>query len=98
MSLLVRYTLKDPADHDRQVAAMSDLVAALKAQKVPVRYSCFATDVATEFLGVLEFADEASFKAFQASADFATYRDRVGPTFDNPPQTTKIAAIASTGG
>jgi quinol monooxygenase YgiN len=96
MSLLVRYTLKSADDHDRQTKAMADLVVAIKSEGVPVQYSCFSTDVATEFLGVLEFADQAAFEAFQASAAFAAYRERVGPTFANPPQTTPITAIATT--
>jgi len=96
MSLLVRYTLKSADDHTHQTEAMEALVAALSAEGVPVSYSCFATDVATEFVGVLEFDDEAGKQAFLASTAFAAYRDRVGPTFANPPQTTEIRAIAST--
>lgn len=99
MSLLVRYTLKDAKDHENQIAAMEALVANLKAEGIPgLHYSCFATDIATAFVGILEFPDDATFKAFQASSAFAAYRDRVGPTFANPPQTSPIAAIASTRG
>jgi len=99
MSLLVRYTLKDAAGHDNQIAAMRDLVEGLIAEGIAgLNYSCFETDVATEFLGVLEYPDDATFKAFQGSAAFAAYRERVGPTFANPPQTTPITAIASTRG
>jgi quinol monooxygenase YgiN len=97
MSLLVRYTLKDAADHAKQIKAMQQLVAGLKQEAIPgLTYSCFETEVATEFVGVLEFPDEATFKAFQASKAFAAYRETVGPTFANPPQTQKLTAIAST--
>ena len=96
MSLLVRYTLKSEEDHARQTGAMVALVAALTSEEVPVHYSCFSTDVPTEFIGVLEFADEAGKQAFLASRAFAAYRDMVGPTFANPPQTTVLNAIATT--
>jgi len=99
MSLLVRYTLKDAADHDHQVAAMEGLVADLNAEGIAgLDYSCFATAEATEFVGVLEFPDDAAFKAFQASKAFDTYKANVGPTFANPPATQQITAIASTKG
>ena len=98
MSLLARYTLKDAADHDHQKAAMAQLVTELSAQSVPVHYSCFATDEATQFLGVLEFADDDAFKTFQASDAFEAYKAKVGPTFANPPQTIKLSSIASTRG
>lgn len=97
MSLLVRYTLKDASDHDRQIDAMRALVADLKSAGISgLDYSCFSTEVATEFVGILEFPDEATFKAFQASEAFAAYKDKVGPTFANPPKTEKIVGIAST--
>ena len=96
MSLLVRYTLKSAEAHAHQVEAMTDLVNALTSEGVPVHYSCFSTEEATQFIGVLEFDDEAGKQAFLASAAFAAYRDTVGPTFANPPQTTMIDAIAST--
>ncbi len=66
MSLLVRYPLKSADDHAHQTGAMAALVAALTSEGVPVHYSCFATDVPTEFVGVLEFADEAGKQAFLA--------------------------------
>jgi len=96
MSLLVRYTLKSADDHAHQTGAMKALVAALSDDGVPVRYSGFATDVPTEFIGVLEFDDEAGKQAFLSSKPFSAYRDTVGPTFANPPQTTEIRAIART--
>ena len=96
MSLLVRYTLKSATDHDHQTTAMTTLVADLKSQSIPVHYSCFTTANPTKFLGVLEFDTEADFKAFQASAAFATYKATVGPTFANPPETEQIASIATT--
>lgn len=96
MSLLVRYTLKSAADQEAQAAAMTALVAALKSEGVPVDYSCFATDDPTAFLGLLEFADDAGFQAFQASAAFAAYRKTVTPILTGPPTTTKIAHIAAT--
>ena len=96
MSLLVRYTLKDAADHNHQTKAMACLVADLKTQSVPVNYSCFSTDEPTEFIGILEFDNDEAFKAFQVSDAFETYKAAVGPTFANPPQTTKIASIAAT--
>ena len=97
MSLLVRYTLNDAKHHDAQTAAMQAFVADLKTAAIPgLTYSCFATETPTEFIGVLEFSDDVAFTAFQASAAFETYKALVGPTFANPPQTTKITAIAST--
>lgn len=99
MSLLVRYTLKDAADHAHQVDAMAALVADLTAEGVKgVHYSCFETADPVQFVGVLEFPDDAAFKAFQASKAFDAYKARVGPTFANPPQTEQITAIASTRG
>ena len=97
MSLLVRYTLASPDHHDAQTRAMETLVAGLKSEGIAgLTYSCFATDEATEFIGVLEFADKGTQQAFLDSAAFAAYRETVGPTFANPPQTTTITAIAST--
>ena len=97
MSLLVRYTLKSGDGHAAQITAMEALVAGLKSEGVAgVHYSCFSTDDASEFIGVLEFDDDTGKQAFLDSAAFATYRGQVGPTFANPPRTTEIAAIAST--
>ena len=97
MSLLVHYTLKEAAGHDAQVAAMEDLVAGLKESGIDgLDYSCFSTDDPTKFIGVLEFPSDETFQAFQASSAFEAYRKRVGPTFANPPQTTRIEPIAST--
>jgi hypothetical protein len=97
MSLLVRYTLTDAASHDGQISAMEAFVADLNTAAIPgLNYSCFATDSPVEFVGVLEFADDAAKEAFMGSAAFATYKERVGPSFANPPQTTDITAIAST--
>ena len=97
MSLLVRYTLKSAEDHAAQTAAMQDLVAGLRREGIQgLNYSCFSTDVPTEFVGVLEFPDDAVKQGFLDSQAFATYRETVGPTFTNPPQTTPIRAIAST--
>ncbi|MDU8925884.1 hypothetical protein RXV86_00640 [Alisedimentitalea sp. MJ-SS2] len=97
MSLLVRYTLASTDHHDAQTAAMTALVAGLKDEGiVGLNYSCFSTGSPTEFIGVLEFTDEPTKQAFLASEAFATYRETVGPTFANPPQTSEITAIAST--
>ena len=97
MSLLVRYTLSDANDHDNQIAAMRALVDGLMAAGIDgLNYTCFATEDPTQFIGILQFPDDATFKAFQASEAFAAYRDRVGPTFANPPQTSPITEIAST--
>ena len=97
MSLLVRYTLKSADDHAHQVAAMEALVADLRSEGVAgVHYSCFTTGEPTVFSGLLEYDDEAGKQAFLASAAFATYREKVGPTFANPPETTEVEAIAST--
>lgn len=99
MSLLVRYTLKDAGDHDNQIDAMKALVADLGREGIAgLNYTCFETETPTEFVGILEFPDDATFKAFQASGAFAAYRERVGPTFANPPQTQGITWIASTKG
>ena len=98
MSLLVRYTLKSADDHAHQTTAMATLVAGLSADDVPVHYSCFTTDDPTRFIGLLEFDDDAGKQAFLNSAAFAAYKETVGPTFANPPETTEIGAIASTRG
>lgn len=97
MSLLVRYTLKSDTDHDHQVKAMQTLVAGLRAENIAgLIYSCFSTDKATEFVGLLEFDSDATKQKFLQSAAFAAYRASVGPTFANPPVTSEITAIAST--
>ena len=97
MSLLVHYTLRSADNHDAQTAAMEALVAGLTAEGVSgVHYSCFKTDEPTAFIGLLEFDDDTGKDAFLNSTAFAAYREKVGPTFANPPQTTEIAAIAST--
>lgn len=97
MSLLVHYTLKSEHDHDAQVVAMKALVDGLKSEGIDgLHYSCFSTDDPLRFVGVLEFPSDAAKQEFLNSASFATYRETVGPTFANPPQTTEIAAIAST--
>lgn len=97
MSLLVHYTLKSAEDHDAQTAAMEALVTGLKSEgAVGVHYSCFKTDSPTAFVGLLEFQDDAGKQAFLNSQAFAAYREKVGPTFANPPETTEISAIAST--
>ncbi len=99
MSLLVRYTLKSADDHDNQISAMVDLVNDLIAEGVAgVHYSCFSTGEATEFVGLMEFDEDAGKQAFLSSAAFAAYKEKVGPTFANPPQTTVVTALASTKG
>lgn len=102
MSLLVHYTLRSADDHANQTAAMAALVDGLKAEGVAgtdgLHYACFATDDPVKFVGVLEFDDETGKDAFLNSRAFATYRETVGPTFANPPETTLITPIASTRG
>ena len=97
MSLLVRYTLKSADGKADQIDAMNALVAGLQAEGVVgVHYSCFSTEDPTDFVGLLEFDDDTGKQAFLNSDAFATYRETVGPTFANPPQTTEISGIAST--
>ena len=97
MSLLVRYTLKSADHHDAQARAMQALISGLKSEAIAnLNYSCFATEDSTEFIGILEFDNDATKEKFLASAAFATYRTQVGPTFANPPQTTEITALSST--
>jgi len=97
MSLLVHYTLKNAADCRSQAKAMSDLVEGLKSENIEnLNYSCFATSDPTKFIGLLEFPDTETKEGFLNSTSFANYRDVVGPTFANPPQTTEITAIATT--
>jgi quinol monooxygenase YgiN len=97
MSLLVRYTLNSSDHHDTQIAAMRTLVDGLKSEGIAgLNYSCFSTDQPTEFIGVLEYPDDAAKQGFLESKSFATYRDTVGPIFANPPQPTEIQSIAST--
>ena len=99
MSLLVHYSLKDTAGHDGQAAAMTALVAGLKAEGIPgLHYACYSTTDPLRFVGVMDFPDEATKQAFLDSAAFAAYRATVGPTFANPPDTTEIFAVASTRG
>lgn len=99
MSLLVHYTLISPDDHDAQIAAMEALVAGLRAEgHGNVTYSCFKTTDPVKFVGILEFEDDAGKQAFLDSPAFATYRETVGPTFANPPETVEIFGIASTFG
>ena len=100
MSLLVQYTLTSADHYAHQQAAMTALVNDLKSENLPgtggMHYSCFATDDPTRFIGLFEFDTDAGKQAFLQSAAFATYRETVGPTFANPPETTEITAIAST--
>ncbi len=97
MSLLVRYTLKTKDDHAAQTSAMTALVGGLKSENIAgLNYSCFSTDDPTRFIGLLEFSDDETKQAFLDSKSFATYREAVGPTFANPPETTDITAVAST--
>jgi quinol monooxygenase YgiN len=97
MSLLVHYTLKSNDDHAAQTTAMTALVDGLKSEGLAgLNYSCFSTDDPLRFVGVLEFGDDTAKQAFLSSVSFAAYRETVGPTFANPPQTTEIKAIAST--
>lgn len=97
MSLLVRYTLASADSHADQTDAMEALVAGLKTEGIEgLHYSCFSTENPTEFIGVLEFVDDAGKQGFLNSAAFAEYKGKVGPTFANPPETSDITAIAST--
>jgi quinol monooxygenase YgiN len=97
MSLLVRYTLNSADDHAAQTAAMQALVAGLKTEGIAgLNYSCFAGETPTEFVGVLEFPNDEVKQGFLKSQAFSVYREAVGPTFANPPQTSEITAIAST--
>ena len=100
MSLLVHYTLKSAEHHDAQIAAMTALVGGLKSENIAgiAVFLFFDRRSAALMSGVLEFVDEAAKQGFLESKSFATYRDTVGPTFANPPQTTEISAIASTRG
>ena len=97
MSLLVRYTLASPDSHAHQSEAMEALVAGLKSEGIDgLHYSCFSTENPTEFIGILEFADDAAKQGFLNSAAFADYKVKVGPTFANPPETSDIFGLATT--
>ncbi len=97
MSLLVRYTLKSSDSHKAQTVAMNALVEGLKFEGIAgLQYSCFSTEDPLHFVGILEFPDDTVKQAFLDSASFAEYKETVGPTFANPPQTSDITAIAST--
>ena len=92
-----RETLSSADGHQAQTQAMKNLVAGLVAEGVAgVHYSCFATEDPTEFAALLEFDNDSGKAAFLESAAFAAYREKVGPTFANPPKTTDISFIAST--
>lgn len=93
----MHYTLKSEDHNDAQHVAMKALVTGLKSEGIEgLHYSCFSTDDPLRFVGVLEFVDDTAKQAFLDSTSFATYRETVGPTFANPPETTNISAIAST--
>lgn len=96
MSPLVRHTLRSEDDHARQTGTMAPLVAALTCEGVPVQYSRLATDAPTEFIGVLEYADDTGKQGFLASSAFAACRDMIGPTCATLPQTAELSAIATT--
>ena len=97
MSLLVHYTLKSRDSHDAQTDAMNALVEGLKSENTAgLNYSCFSTEDPLRFIGLLEFTDNEAKQEFLDSASFAIYKEIVGPTFANPPQTTDITSIAST--
>lgn len=96
MSLLVRYTLKSADDAAHQKTAMAELVKALSREGVAADYTAFSTDDPTRFVGILEFRDAAGKDAFLQSTAFAAYKQKVGPTFANPPETTEINLIGST--
>lgn len=97
MSLLVHYTLKSSDSHEAQSVAMKTLVEGLKSEKIAwLHYSCFSTEDPLRFIGLMEFPNNETKQAFLDSASFAEYKETVGPTFANPPQTTDITAIAST--
>ncbi len=102
MSLLVNYSLKSADEHAHQRQAMQTLVADLKSEGVAgtdgLVYSCFTTPDPTKFVGILEFESDTGKQAFLNSKAFATYKDKVGPTFANPPDATEIIGIASTFG
>ena len=99
MSFLVRYTLKSADDRDEQIAAMEELVAGLKSEGIAdLNYSCFSTDEATAFIGVLDFANDTAKQGFLDSASFAAYRDRVTSILSGPPSTENIFPVASTHG
>lgn len=97
MSLLVHYTLKSSDSQEAQSVAMSMLVEGLKSEGIAgLHYSCFSTEDPLRFVGMMEFPNNETKQAFLDSASFAVYKETVGPTFANPPQTTEITAIAST--
>ncbi len=97
MSLLVHYTLKQEKDNNPQHEAMRTLVSGLNAEGIlGLNYACFATDDPCHFIGLLEFPDDHVKSKFLNSAAFAAYREAIGPTLANPPETTSIVAIAST--
>lgn len=97
MSLLVRYTLASPEDHDTQISALKALVDDLRAEGIAgLHYSCFATEDPTRFIGLLEFPDDTVKQRFLESAAFAAYRRTGAEIFANPPEPTPINAIAST--
>ena len=97
MSLLVHYTLESADDHQAQIKAMVALVNGLKSEGIAgLNYSCFSTSNPVKFIRLLEFPNEDTKQAFLKSLTFATYKETVGPTFSNPPETIEITAIAST--
>ena len=97
MSLLVKYTLKSADDHANLAGAMDAMVEGLKAEgERGFTYSCFETEDPIEFVGLLEFEDDAGKAAFVASGAFATYRETVTPLLIGPPSTTDLSPVAST--
>ncbi len=82
MSLLVHYTLKSEDHHEAQKLAMSNLVEGLKSENLTgLHYSCFATEDPLQFVGVLEYRNDAEKQAFFVIGGFCRVSGGGGPNF-----------------
>ena len=97
MGLLVEYTIAAGKEAE-QAAEMERFVDGLRALADDgFRYTAYATDDPTRFIGVLEFDDDLARRRFIASAPFAAYREGSKERFIAPPQVTPIRRIGTSG-
>ena len=96
MHLLVKYTVNDGMA-EAQRAAFRTFVGGLKAAgDAGYSYTGFETDDPTQFIGLLEFEDEAARKRFLETDAFKAYREGAKDRFPHPPAATPMQKVAST--
>jgi len=95
---LVEYAIKD-GKAAAQAEALEALIDNLRAEGTEgFKYTAYATDDPTRFIGILEFEDESAKQLFLATEAFATYRAGADERFTAPPSPTPITWIGSTSG